>query len=77
MKSGTLLLRSQLKDGQEQAKRDSATIASITIAKREIAEQLYSALCFVEDCEDSEIYKPGIVSRSLSKIRGVLNTYAQ
>ena len=70
------LLRSQLSDARKQLESDSATIAKLAKDKQEILEQLFVALCFVEDCEHCEDYKPGIVSSRLKKIRETISRHA-
>ena len=70
------LLRSQLADARKQLESNSATIAKLAKDKREILEQLFVALCFVEDCEHCEDYKPGIVSYRLKKIRETISRHA-
>ena len=70
------LLRSQLSDARKQLEADSATIAKLAKDKQEILEQLFVALCFVEDCEHSEDYKPGIVTSRLKAIRETISRHA-
>ena len=70
------LLRSQLSDASKQLEADSATIAKLAKDKQEILEQLFVALCFVEDCEHSEDYKPGIVTSRLKAIRETISRHA-
>lgn len=70
------VLRSQLHEAQQQAKRDSEMITRLAKDKQEILEQLFVALCFVEDCEHCEDYKPGIVSSRLKKIRETISRHA-
>ena len=70
------LLRSRLSDARKQLEADSATIAKLAKDKQEILEQLFVALCFVEDCEHSEDYKPGIVTSRLKAIRETISRHA-
>lgn len=38
----------------------------------DLLEALYIALPFVEDHEDSEVYKPGVVKAAVKKIRAAI-----
>ena len=69
-------LRAQVETARQEIARDSATIAKLAKDKQEILEQLFVALCFVEDCEHSEDYKPGIVTSRLKAIRETISRHA-
>lgn len=47
-------------------------IAMACNAHDELIEQLYAALCFVEDCSGSDIYKPGVVKARVNAIRAAI-----
>ena len=69
-------LRAQVATARQELAREAGTIAKLAKDKREILEQLFVALCFVEDCEHSEDYKPGIVSSRLKAIRETISHHA-
>lgn len=76
LETANALLRSQLADGQEQAKRDSATIARLSAHEEELAGELFRVLPFVEDLEENPCYKKGYVSGTIKRIRAVLQRYS-
>lgn len=76
LETANAILRSQLADGQEQAKRDSATIARLSAHEEELAGGLFLAIPFMEDLEEDPCYKKGYVSGTIKRIRAVLQRYS-